>query len=148
MERLFEAGTIGIYFYIGMSVLGLIVWCVWMVWIFRRYHTKHDGSNIITTGREDREGWHDAMDTPCPGSFIVCEDTKHQLFFGYSVASDGRPALLHLPNFIQDYKNPPMAVARKTPSPIPVGLFKRWQYIERRILPNETLSTYAQQYKD
>jgi hypothetical protein len=62
------------------------------------------------------------------------------------VAHDGKACLLHIPNWLQDYRKERGSVELKTITPIPVFMFERWQYIERRILPVETLGTYAQQY--
>ena len=127
-------------------VLLLIVIAMWL--IVRRWHTKPKGSNLIKVGEEDSEGWHKASDIPCPGSLIVCENVRHQLHFGYAVAHDGKACLLHIPNWLQDYRKERGSVELKTITPIPVFLFERWQYIERRILPVETLGTYAQQYAE
>ena len=127
-------------------VLLLIVIAMWL--IVRRWHTKPKGSNLIKVGQEDSEGWHKASDIPCPGSLIVCEDGKAQLYFGYAVAKDGNVALLRIPNWIRDHHKPLPELVQYTVQTIPVALFRRWQYIERRILPVETLGTYEQQYKE
>ena len=106
-----------------------------------------EGSNLIKVGQEDSDGWHKASDTPCPGSLIVCENGEHQLYFGYAVAHDNKACLLCIPNWLQDYHKERGNVELKIITPIPLFMFTRWQYIERRILPTETLGTYAQMYK-
>lgn len=129
-------------------VVLLTIIAVWLM--YRRYSKReslHEASNLINVYKEDKDGWHKSTDTPCPGSLIVCEDGKAQLYFGYSVSDGHGPALWLLPNVFLDYKKPPMAILRGSSDLIPVGLFQRWQYIERRILPVETLGTYEKQYK-
>ena len=126
-------------------VVVLTIIAVWL--IARRFYKREEASNLINVYKEGKDGWHDSMDVPCPGSLIVCENGKHQLFFGYSVSDGHGPALWLLPNVFLDYKKPPMAILRGSSDLIPVGLFQRWQYIERRILPVETLGTYEKQYK-
>lgn len=147
MDKFLQAGTIGIYFYIGFCIIGVIIWAIFMARLMRHINMKREGSNLMKVDC-DKEEWHISHDVPCPGSLIVCEDSKHQLYFGYAVADNGRPALWHLPNYISDFRTPPATLAPKTLQRIPIVIFKRWQYIERRILPTETLRTYAEQYKE
>lgn len=112
---------------------------------------QDDGSNLMKHNTYEQE-WHKATDVPCPGSLIVCEDTKHQLYFGYAVAYKGRPCLWQLPNYLSEFRKPPATVAAQTLHPtmmhIPIVMYNRWQYIERRILPTETLRPYIDQYKE
>lgn len=152
MTQFFQAGTIGIYFYIGMSIVGIVGAAIFVYRLLHEYKTlQDDGSNLMKHNTYEQE-WHKATDVPCPGSLIVCEDTKHQLYFGYAVAYKGRPCLWQLPNYLSDFRKPPATVAAQTLHPtmmhIPIVMYNRWQYIERRILPTETLRTYADQYKE
>ena len=136
-----------LWYYWPIVVLLMII----AVWLINRHFAKreslHEASNVIKVDQEDKDGWHKASDIPCPGSLIVCENVRHQLHFGYAVAHDGKACLLHIPNWLQDYRKVRGSVELKTITPIPVFMFERWQYIERRILPTETLVTYEQMYQ-
>ena len=138
-----------------------VLWRYWPIvvlltiismWLIHRRYSKreslHEASNLINIYKEDKDGWHKSTDIPCPGSLIVCEDGKAQLYFGYAVAKDGNVAMLRIPNWIRDHHKPMPELVQYTVQTIPVALFRRWQYIERRILPVETLGTYEQQYKE
>ena len=149
MTQFFQAGTIGIYFYIGLCIVGIACWAIFMSRLIRS--AKHDDSNLMKHNTYEQE-WHKSTDAPCPGSLIVCEDGKHQFYFGYAVAYNGRPCLWQLPDHIEDYRQPPKTLDPQMLHPtlpyIAIAMYSRWQYIERRILPTETLRTYADQYKE
>ncbi len=149
MTQFFQAGTIGIYFYIGLCIVGIACWAIFMSRLIRS--AKHEGSNLMNHNTYEQE-WHKSTDVPCPGSLIVCEDGKHQLYFGYAVAYNGRPCLWQLPDHIDDYRQPPKTLSPQMFHPtlpyMAIAMYKRWQYIERRILPTQTLRTYADQYKE
>lgn len=152
MTQFFQAGTIGIYFYIGMSIVGIVGAAIFVYRLLHEYKTLQDeGSNLMKHNTYEQE-WHKSTDVPCPGSLIVCEDGKHQLYFGYAVAYNGRPCLWQIPNYITDFRNPPKTLTPETFHPtlmyMAIVMYNRWQYIERRILPTETLRTYADQYKE
>ena len=146
MERFFEAGATGIYFYIGLSIAGLVIMAIFLARLLRHADKKPEGSNLMFSYPYEKE-WHRTTEAPCPGSLIACEDGHRRLFIGYAVARDGRPALLHLPSYITDFRTPPAVITPETLQPIPLALLQRWQYIERRILPTETLATYYEQYR-
>lgn len=151
MDKFLQAGTIGIYFYIGFCIVGVIIWAIFMYRLLRRYNTRHEGSNLMKHNTYEQE-WHKSTDAPCPGSLIVCDDGKHQLDFGYAVAYNGRPCLWRIPNYLTDFRNPPKTLDPQMLHPtlpyLAIAMYSRWQYIERRILPTETLRTYADQYKE
>lgn len=146
MDKLLQSGTIDICFYIGFYIICIIIWAIFMYRLLRRHNTRHEDSNLMKHNTYEQE-WHKATDAPCPGAFIVCEDSKKQLYFGYAVADNGRAALWHLPNYLPDFRKPPATIAPQTLRRIPIMLFVRWQYVEKRILPTETLGTYEEQYK-
>ena len=152
MTQFFQAGTIGIYFYIGMSIVGIVGAAIFVYRLLHEYKTLQDeGSNLMKHNTYEQE-WHKSTDAPCPGSLIVCDDGKHQLDFGYAVAYNGRPCLWRLPNYLIDFRNPPKTLDPQMLHPtlpyLAIAMYSRWQYIERRILPTETLRTYADQYKE
>ena len=138
-----------IYVFIAIGVVGLCFCAAWLVenWIISSAKRESSNLNLMKHNNYEQE-WHKATDAPCPGAFIVCEDSKHQLYFGYAVADNGRAALWHLPDYLTDYRKPPATLTPQTLRRIPIMLFVRWQYIEKRILPTETLGTYADRYKE
>lgn len=134
------------YIFIVFCIIGLVFFAAVLVQQWQILSVKREGSNLMKHNTYEQE-WHKATDVPCPGAFIVCEDSKHQLYFGYAVADNGRAALWHLPDYLLDFRKPPATIAPQTLRRIPIMLFVRWQYVEKRILPTETLGTYEEQYK-
>ena len=151
MDKFLQAGTIGIYFYIGLWVAGLVITAIFLAKMLRHADKKPEGSNLMSSYSYEQE-WHKSTEAPCPGSLIVCEDSKHKLYFGYAVAYNGRPCLWQIPNYLTDFRNPPKTLGPQIFHPtlmyMAIAMYSRWQYIERRILPTETLRTYADQYKE
>ena len=129
MDKFFQAGTIGIYFYIGFCIVGVIIWAIFMYRLLRRYNTRHEGSNLMKGNTYEQE-WHKSTDAPCPGSLIVCEDSKHQLYFGYVVAYNGRPCLWQIPNYLTDFRNPPKTLDPQMLHPtlpyLAIAMYSRW----------------------
>ena len=135
-----------------MSIVGFVGAAIFVYRLLHEYKTLQDeGSNLMKHNTYEQE-WHKSTDAPCPGSLIVCEDGKHQLYFGYAVAYNGRPCLWQIPNYLADFRNPPKTLDTQIFHPtlmyMAIAMYSRWQYIERRILPTQTLRTYADQYKD
>jgi hypothetical protein len=152
MTQFFQAGTIGIYFYIGMSIVGIVGAVIFIYRLLHEYKNLQDEGSNLMKGNNYEQEWHKSTDAPCPGSLIVCEDSKHKLYFGYAVAYNGRPCLWQIPNYLTDFRNPPKTLDPQMLHPtlpyLAIVMYSRWQYIERRILPTETLRTYADQYKE
>lgn len=130
-------------FAIGV-ISGLLIVEWWKV--YHRKDEKEDKGNLVRFFDEDEEGWH-TDNVPCPGSLICCVAWNNSLHFGYAVAYEGKAALLEIPGWLSEYRKRYGSIPLCCLTPAPIGLYKKWSYIERRILPSETLATYEELYR-